>query len=113
MIRDRGMKKWHAALLMPEHVKLHQNWKNEMNSQKKPELDEQKFEEMDHSILEAMEYTLPVNITYFGNHKQHVITGHIHLYDSLKNELRIVTLNGFPFTLKLSMLLNIQRYEEE
>jgi hypothetical protein len=98
---------------MPDHVKLNREWKKEMNYQQKPELDEQKFEEMDHLILEAMEHTFPVNITYFGNHKQHVITGHIHLYDSLKNELRIVPLNSSPFTLKLSMLIDIQIYAEE
>jgi YolD-like protein len=113
LIHDRGLKKWHAALLLPEHVKLHREWQNEMNYQKKPELDEQKFEEMDQLILEAMEYNLPINITYFSDHQQQVISGHLHLYDSLKNELRMVTLTGSPLTLKLSMLLDIQRYQEE
>lgn len=52
--KDRGIKKWNAALLLPEHVKLHQNWQKEMNYEVKPELDEQKHVELDLIIHEAM-----------------------------------------------------------
>jgi YolD-like protein len=111
--KDRGIMKWHAALLLPEHVKLHRNWQEEMNYKIKPELDEQKLEDMDLIIHEAMEYTLPVLITYFKNHNQYQTSGHIHYYDSLNREIRIVSLKGHLSALRLSDLTDIQRYQEE
>lgn len=114
MINDRGInKKWHAALLLPEHVKLHQKWKEEMAYQQKPELDEQKLEEMDLLIHEAMEYTLSVSITYFKNHQHQKINGHIHFYDPLTNAIKLVTLKGNVLALRLYDLVDIQKDQEE
>ena len=67
-IRDRGLVKWQAALIMPEHKALHKKMGEvDYFLNKKPILDECQVEEFENNIHYAMEYHLPIR---FSLHKQ-------------------------------------------
>jgi hypothetical protein len=60
-IRDRGLVKWQAALIMPEHKALNKKiGEVDYFLNKKPILDEYQVEEFENNIHYAMEYHLPI-----------------------------------------------------
>jgi hypothetical protein len=106
-IRDRGNIKW-TSMMLPEHVKLLRDWKEEERIQKKPELDEQKLEEMNETINEAMAYNQTLSFVYFEDYEYRILIGHIHYADSVRKELRIVDEFGDRHDLKLEDILDIR-----
>ena len=61
MNRDRGTMKWNAMML-PEHVKLLREWKEEDRRVERPDFDEWALEEMNVQIEAA--YQHPVSYTH-------------------------------------------------
>ncbi|WP_349407670.1 YolD-like family protein [Pseudalkalibacillus sp. SCS-8] len=106
-IRDRGTIKW-TSMMLPEHVRLLRDWKEEERLRKRPELDEQKLEEMNETIHEAMAYNLALSFVYFEQYDYKMLVGHIHYADPVKKELRIVDEFGDRYDLKLQDILDIR-----
>ncbi|MFE3976583.1 MULTISPECIES: YolD-like family protein [unclassified Peribacillus] len=72
-IRDRGLVKWQAALIMPEHKALNKKLGEvDYFLNKKPVLDEYQVEEFENNIHYAMEYHLPIRfkVRNEGNSKE-------------------------------------------
>lgn len=64
MINDRGTKKW-TSIMMPEHIRMLQEFFNEEEKVEKPILDEQELEEINFTLNEAIENNLTVQISYY------------------------------------------------
>ncbi len=106
-IRDRGNIKW-TSMMLPEHVKLLRDWKEEERLRKKPELDEQKLEEMNETINEAMAYNETLSFVYFSAYEYKLLVGNIHYADPVRKELRIVDEFGDRYDLKLQDIVDIR-----
>lgn len=65
--RARSNIKWATAMMLPEHVKLLREHRQNLNKQSKPILDEQEWEEINRQISEAMNQSLEITLTYFKN----------------------------------------------
>ncbi|MEW5592072.1 YolD-like family protein [Peribacillus frigoritolerans] len=89
-IRDRGLVKWQAALIIPEHKALHKK-RGEVDYflNKKPILDEYQVEGLENNIHYAMEYHLPISFTLHnvGNPKE--LHGYCVYIHPVTKELRI------------------------
>ncbi|MFJ7471102.1 YolD-like family protein [Peribacillus frigoritolerans] len=89
-IRDRGLVKWQAALIMPEHKAL-----NEIVGEvdyflnKKPLLDEYQVEEFENNIHYAMEYHLPIRFRLHNEGKPQELHGYCVYIHPVTKELRI------------------------
>ncbi|WP_257347878.1 YolD-like family protein [Pseudalkalibacillus decolorationis] len=106
-IRDRGNIKW-TAMMLPEHVKLLRDWKEEDRIQQKPELDEQKLEEMNEIIYEAMASNRPLSFIHFENTEYKILIGNIHYADPVQSILRIVSEFGDRHDLRLQDILDVR-----
>ncbi|MCF6137690.1 YolD-like family protein [Pseudalkalibacillus berkeleyi] len=106
-IRDRGNIKW-TSMMLPEHVKLLRDWKEEERIWNRPELDEQKLEEMNEIINEAMAHNQTLSFVYFEDYDYKILIGNIHYADSFRKELRIVDEFGDRLDLKLQNILDIR-----
>ncbi|MGG0789871.1 YolD-like family protein [Peribacillus simplex] len=89
-IRDRGIIKWQAGLMLPEHKALNKKMGEEDNFlNKKPVLDEYQVEEFENNIHYAMEYHLPITFTlHNGGHPQE-LHGYCVYIQPVTKELRI------------------------
>jgi hypothetical protein len=106
-IRDRGNIKW-TAMMLPEHVKLLRDWKEEDRIQQKPELDEQKLEEMNEMIHWAMASNRTLSFVHFEDDEYKILIGNIHYADPIQHLLRIVDGFGDRHDLKLQDILDIR-----
>ncbi|WLD91922.1 YolD-like family protein [Alkalihalobacillus sp. AL-G] len=106
-IRDRGNIKW-TAMMLPEHVKLLRDWKEEDRIQQKPDLDEQKLEEMNDIIHEAMASNRTLSFVHFESDGYKILIGNIHYADPVHHILRIVNEFGDRQDLKLQDILDIR-----
>lgn len=68
MNRDRGTIKWNTMML-PEHVKLLREWKEEDEKAEKPNLDEWALEELSNQITLAYQHRLPIQLTVWKEKK--------------------------------------------
>ncbi|SIS01632.1 YolD-like protein [Peribacillus simplex] len=77
-IRDRGLVKWQAALIMPEHKALN-NKIGEVDYflNKKPILDEYQVEEIENNIHYAMEYHLPIRFSLLNEGNPQELHGYV------------------------------------
>ncbi|MBD1378737.1 YolD-like family protein [Metabacillus arenae] len=107
MIRDRGNIKW-TSMMLPEHVKLLREWKEEERYQTKPALDEQQLEEFNEIICNAMEFHHPLQFKYYDKHQFHHCTGHVHYIDTIKQTIRIVTENDERIDLPFQDIVHIE-----
>lgn len=107
MIRDRGTIKW-TAMMLPEHVKLLKDWMEEDKYQAKPELDEQQLEEMNELFCEAMTTGSEVTITYYDKNQHCLLTGKVHHYHEVKQELQIVDASGEEHYLQLKTIIGVR-----
>ncbi|MGE7766680.1 YolD-like family protein [Peribacillus sp. NPDC096540] len=89
-IRDRGLVKWQAALIMPEHKALNKKMSEvDYFLNKKPILDEYQVEEFENNIHYAMEYHLPVCFRLHNKGNPHELYGHCVYIHPVTKELRI------------------------
>ncbi|WP_026694742.1 YolD-like family protein [Peribacillus kribbensis] len=111
MIRDRGRIKW-TSMMLPEHVKLLRDWAHEDTYEKQGEPDEQQLEQMNSLIGEAMEAGRAVALTYYANHRHHLLIGTIHYYNEWDRRLHVVDRFNDACYLKLEDIVDVQLAEE-
>ncbi len=109
MIRDRGLMKWHAALMQPEHIKLLRDRDREDLYDKKPELDEQEFEQIGIVAMESLHYTLPVRVTYWHEGFFKAIVGIIMAVDFLEKHMKLELLNEDIIFISTDFIKTIER----
>ncbi|MGA3598921.1 YolD-like family protein [Lysinibacillus agricola] len=90
MIRDRGSMKW-TAMMLPEHLGLIKEWKQEQFYDKKRELIEWELEEIEQTIQRAFKMQKPITLTLWNNHNLHDETGLVTGTDTFKKELLLET----------------------
>ncbi|MFF2457638.1 YolD-like family protein [Peribacillus simplex] len=89
-IRDRGLVKWQAALIMPEHKALNKKiGEVDYFLNKKPILDEYQVEEFENNIHYAMEYHLPISFTLHNEGNLKELNGYCVYIHPVTKELRI------------------------
>lgn len=89
-IRDRGLVKWQAALIMPEHKALNKKMGEvDYFLNKKPILDEYQVEEFENNIHYAMEYHLPIRFRLHNDGDPHELYGHCVYIHPVTKQLRI------------------------
>lgn len=88
-IRDRGKMKWQSASFIPLAFEMTNKMFKEQARTAKPILDEHQTEEFDLRISYATEYNLVVKLTLWDDGFTYDITGHVHYFDPLMQELRI------------------------
>ncbi|WP_336863690.1 YolD-like family protein [Peribacillus frigoritolerans] len=89
-IRDRGLVKWQAALIMPEQKALNKKiGEVDYFLNKKPILDEYQVEEFEKNIHYAMEYHLPIRFRLHNDGDPHELYGHCVYIHPVTKELRI------------------------
>jgi len=107
-IRDRGLVKWQAALIAPEHKALNKKMSEvDYFLNKKPILDEYQIEEFENNIHYAMEYHLPIIFILHNEGKPHELYGHcvsfILLRKSYVSRRKIVPLSIFSLMRLLTL----------
>lgn len=90
MIRDRKNIKW-TAMMLPEHVKLIKEWKQEEFYDKKRELTEWELEEIEQTIQHAFKMQKLITLTLWNNNNLHDETGLVTGTDTVKRELLLDT----------------------
>lgn len=63
-IGDRGMKKW-QGLMIPEHVRMLRDWREELRKTERPRLDELDLRLMANEIERAYKSKSHIKLTYF------------------------------------------------
>ncbi|MBS2969520.1 YolD-like family protein [Metabacillus sp. KIGAM252] len=111
MIRDRGNIKW-TSMMLPEHVKLLRQWKEEERYTAKPEMDEQQLEQFNEIICIAMENHHPLRFTVHEHEQLVPYTGYIHFFDQLEQAIRIINAEGKRQTILLKNVVKIEEYED-
>ncbi|PJN91313.1 YolD-like family protein [Bacillus sp. mrc49] len=108
-IRDRGIIKWHAALLLPEHKALNKKVAQvDPFLNKKPVLDEYQIEEFENNIHYAMEYHLPINFTIHNEGNPHELYGYCVYIHPITNELRIQKKDGTFEKIKFKEIIGVR-----
>lgn len=74
MINDRGTIKWPSSML-PEHVEMLKQLREEESYKQKPLIDEQLMEENEIKLQLAIHNNSSVRIKYFHNHDFHTVKG--------------------------------------
>jgi len=90
MIRDRGSMKW-TAMMLPEHLGLIKEWKQEQFYDKKRELTEWELEEIEQTIQRAFKMQKRITLTLWNNNHLHNETGLVTGTDTFKKELLLET----------------------
>lgn len=78
-IRDRGIQKWQAALILPEHKEKKKGYFRQV----KPILDEYQLEVFENKIHTAMEFVSPVKFIVWEEGFEGEYTGLIHRLDPI------------------------------
>ncbi|AZB43448.1 YolD-like family protein [Bacillus sp. FJAT-42376] len=112
MIRDRGNIKW-TSMMLPEHVRLLRQWKEEEQYTAKPEIDEQQLEEFNEIICMAMENHQLLRFTVHEHEKLVPYTGYIHFLDPVGQAIRIVNEAGKRQMIPLEGIVKIEEQKEE
>ncbi|MDE0581568.1 YolD-like family protein [Planococcus sp. A6] len=75
-VQDRGALKW-TALMLPEHIRMLREWKEEDNRVPKPELDEFDLHALQENIEIAIVRTCQAEIQVWKDNQLHYYTGMI------------------------------------
>lgn len=107
-LRDRGIKKFHTALMPPELVSMLKKLEKEQDFVSPPVLDEQQMEQFHYTICESMEYTFEVAITYYKNKSYNLVIGLIHYLNVNKMTIKIVDKFGECEEIEISSIIDVQ-----
>lgn len=94
MIRDRGNIKWNAMML-PEHVKLLREWKEQDQYVAKPQLDEWALQELSEQLHTAYANKIEVELNIWEEKRLFKATGKIVKFNT--NTLYLEDGRKFPF----------------
>lgn len=75
-VQDRGALKW-TSLMLPEHIRMLREWKEEDNRVPKPELDEFDFQALQENIELALVRRCQAEIQIWKDHQYHYYVGTI------------------------------------
>ncbi|PEP54602.1 MULTISPECIES: YolD-like family protein [Bacillus] len=87
---DRGMMRWAPFSAIKEQFEGLNEIYDKQNEIPMPIIDEQQLEEINDVVCGAMSENLEVSISYHKQQRIHLETGHIHYYDTFRNELRVI-----------------------
>ncbi|MCK2021216.1 YolD-like family protein [Peribacillus frigoritolerans] len=107
-IRDRGIIKWQAALILPEHKALTKK-KNtdDYFLNKKPVLDEYQVEEFENNIHYAMEYHLPISFRLHNEGNPIELHGYCVYIDPVTKELSIQKKDSSYEKIKFNEIISV------
>ncbi|MFE4076983.1 YolD-like family protein [Peribacillus sp. YIM B13477] len=107
-IRDRGIIKWKAALILPEHKALtKKNNTDDYYLNKKPVLDEYQVEEFENNIHYAMEYHLPISFRLHNDGNPIDLHGYCVYIDPVTKELSIQKKDSIFKKIKFNEIINV------
>ncbi|MBG9732295.1 hypothetical protein ABD87_23000 [Lysinibacillus sphaericus] len=90
MLKNRDCSKW-VAMMLPEHITMIKEWKNEQFTEMPRELVEWELEELQQTIQRATVMKKLVTLTLWNNNKIQNMTGMITGMDINKKELLLDT----------------------
>ncbi|AXI08305.1 YolD-like family protein [Oceanobacillus sp. 143] len=104
-VNDRGTIKW-TSMMMPEQVKMLDEYWNSMDNKIKPILDEQQLEEIGIKLHEAISKNSEVEITYYGDYDYLLVRDKIYYVNYNDKYLKM---NDFDRTkIEFDYILDIQ-----
>lgn len=103
---DRGMKKW-TAMMLPEHIELLREWRDEDAAQVRPELSSWELKDLQDTIVAAYTAQSIVTIWSWENGGSRQYEGVILSIDPMKKVLYLQD----PFTVEVLALGQIMRVE--
>src|SRR5690625_4845409 len=112
MFRDRGNIKW-VSLMLPEHVRLLKEYKQDLQAIEKPIVDEQKYEEFNMIISQAIEENIYLEFTYYQKGQLKQIVGQVHHVNQLNKELHIISHSSNSYQISLKNIVEIKSLEDE
>lgn len=112
MFRDRGNIKW-VSLMLPEHVRLLKEYKQDLQAVEKPILDEQKYEEFNTIISQAIEENIQLEFTYYQKGQLKQIIGQISYVNQLNKELHIISDSFSSYQISLKDIVEIKSVEND
>ncbi|WP_068672264.1 YolD-like family protein [Oceanobacillus sp. Castelsardo] len=86
-INDRGTIKW-TSIMMPEQIKMLNDYWKTTEYKQKPVLDEQELEEIGMKLQMAIHNDLTVEVKYFSDHDYKLIKGKLKKIDAVGNFLQ-------------------------
>lgn len=108
MLKDRGSIKW-VSLMLPEHVKMLRDWKNDaQNDWKAPLLDEHRLEEMNMLMYEAITHDLSLTFTLANASCPETVTGKIQWIHEVNRNMKIQDHNMDCRMIKLDQIIDIK-----
>lgn len=87
-LNDRGSKKW-VAMMLPEHVALIRQYKEEINRDPKPELDEWDYDAIQENIQIALKSKADIKIKRWKDGKFIYNRGFVEGVDLYRREIEI------------------------
>ena len=106
MIRDRGNIKW-TAMMLPEHVKLLQEWKAQDENVEKPELDEWGLQDLNEQLQIAYANNLEVELSIWKEKRIFKVIGIITKLDTKSASLYLEDGQNFPFSAIFGVSLTV------
>ncbi|CAN7661725.1 YolD-like family protein [Peribacillus frigoritolerans] len=107
-VRDRGLVKWQAALIMPEHKALYKKMGEvDYFLNKKTVLDEYQVEEFENNIHYAMEYHLPISFRLHNDGNPIELHGYCVYIDPVTKELSIQKKDSFFEKIKFNEIISV------
>ncbi|MGH0808966.1 YolD-like family protein [Bacillus toyonensis] len=105
---DRGMMRWVPFSAIKEQFEGLDQLYEKQNHVPMPILDEQQLEDMNDVVCHALSEILEVSISYYKQKKIQMETGHIHYYDTSKNELRVINKNNKVLCISIDYIIDIK-----
>lgn len=112
MFRDRGNIKW-VSLMLPEHVRLLKEYKQDLQAIEKPIVDEQKYEEFNTIISQAIEENIYLEFTYYQKGYLKQIVGQVRHVNQLNKELHIISHSFSSYQISFKNIVEIKSLEGE
>src|SRR5690625_4980844 len=112
MFRDRGNIKW-VSLMLPEHVRLLKEYKQDLQAIEKPIVDEKKYEKINMIITQAIEENIYLEFTYYQKSQLKQIVGQVHNVNQLNKELHKISHSSNSYQISFKNIVEIKSLEDE
>src|SRR5699024_7556617 len=98
-------------LMLPEHVRLLKEYKQDLQAIEKPIVDEQKYEEFNTIISQAIEENIYLEFTYYQKGQLKQIVGQVHHVNQLNKELHIISHSFSSYKIRFKYIIEIKTIE--
>lgn len=109
VLKDRGSKKWVTAFMMPEHVKMMNDFHKDYQKVPKPILDEQEMEQLGIIIMESLNYTLDIRLTMWKDGYFEEVKGIVSKVDVLLKQINIEISHGEFKQIRIENITSVER----